>query len=253
MGISNKTRKVLWGRSGNRCAMCRKELVADSTAADNEAVIGDECHIISGQISGPRHDVDFPVDQIDAIDNLILLCKVHHKIIDDQCETYTVGLLQSLKSNHEQWVRTALDQLTHEGIRIRQVTENIPSHLVRLMTGQDLLIILSNAHGYQFEHDDPKSETETNLIASFLQEAQDYGELSADLEAGDRVQTAYRLSLLLNELEEGGFWAFGSREVRKLEGGVETPSDFTISILRIVRSTNSDIVKVDLEISDEKI
>lgn len=97
MGISNKTRKVLWGRSGNRCAMCRKELVADSTAADNEAVIGDECHIISGQISGPRHDVDFPVDQIDAIDNLILLCKVHHKIIDDQCETYTVGLLQSLK------------------------------------------------------------------------------------------------------------------------------------------------------------
>lgn len=46
---------------------------------------------------------------------------------------------------------------------------------------------------------------------------------------------------------------FGSREVRKLEGGAGTPSDFTISILRIVRSTNSDIVKVDLEISDEKI
>lgn len=253
MGISNKTRKVLWGRSGNRCAMCRKELVADATVADNESVVGDECHIISGQVNGPRHDTEFPVDQIDAIDNLILLCKVHHKIIDDQCETYTVGLLLSLKSNHEEWVRTALDQSTPEGIKIRQIKENIPNHLVRLVTGRDLLTILSDAHGYQFEHDEPKSEAEASLLASFLQGAQDYGELSADLDAGDSVQTAYRLSFLLNELEEGGFWAFGNREVRRLEGGVGASSDFTISILHIARSSHSGIMKVDLEISDENI
>jgi hypothetical protein len=233
--------------------MCRKELVADSTTADNESVVGDECHIISGQVNGPRHDIEFPINQIDTIDNLILLCKVHHKVIDDQCETYTVGLLHTLKSNHEEWVKTALDQSTPKGIKIRQIKENIPNHLVRLVTGRDLLTMLSDAHGYQFEHDEPKSEAEANLLASFLQHAQDYGELSTDLDVGDRVQTAYRLSFLLNELEEGGFWAFGSREARKLEGGVGAPSDFRISILHIVRSTNSNIVKVDLELSSEDI
>jgi hypothetical protein len=46
MGISDRTRKILWGRSGNRCALCRRELVEEGTAVDAESVVGDECHII---------------------------------------------------------------------------------------------------------------------------------------------------------------------------------------------------------------
>ena len=33
-------------------------------------------------------------------DNLILMCKVHHKIIDDQPNTYTVEVLKSMKAAH---------------------------------------------------------------------------------------------------------------------------------------------------------
>lgn len=43
------------------------------------------------------------------------------------------------------------------------------------------------------------------------------GDLSGELEAGDRVQAAFRISELVAELENAGFWVFGGREIRRLE------------------------------------
>ena len=108
MPISEKTRKILWGRSGNMCAGCRQALVISRTAADDESVVGDECHIVSGKNQGPRYDPAFPVQQLDEPENLILLCRVHHKMVDDQYETYTVQVLQGLKEIHEKWVSSTL-------------------------------------------------------------------------------------------------------------------------------------------------
>jgi hypothetical protein len=52
----------------------------------------------------------FPIDKLDTLDNLILLCRVHHKVIDDQPATYTVASLQRMKVAHEQWVAETLGQ-----------------------------------------------------------------------------------------------------------------------------------------------
>jgi predicted restriction endonuclease len=76
-------------------------LVVDETDLDAESVVGDECHIISEASNGPRHDPDFPIDEIDNISNLMLLCRVHHKMVDDQYDTYTAELLQSIRSNRD--------------------------------------------------------------------------------------------------------------------------------------------------------
>jgi hypothetical protein len=61
MSISTKTRKMLWGRSGNRWAHpdCRQELVADGTGTDDESLIGDECHIVAKCQNGPEADWDW--------------------------------------------------------------------------------------------------------------------------------------------------------------------------------------------------
>ena len=42
MGITDKTRKLIWGKSGNRCAMCRHELFVEATLEDDESIIGDK-------------------------------------------------------------------------------------------------------------------------------------------------------------------------------------------------------------------
>jgi len=122
--VNDKTRKLLWGRSGSRCAFCRSELIMDATPHDNESVVGEECHIISGKSKGPRYDPEFSVDKIDSYSNLILLCRIHHKIIDDQSETFTTDILRQLKANHERWVTETLELATfHESLPVAKSIE----------------------------------------------------------------------------------------------------------------------------------
>lgn len=110
MTISVKTQKMLWGRAANRCAICHRELVLDATETDDESLIGDACHIVGEKKTGPRGDAPLNQEQRDKYANLILLCKVHHKQIDDQENTYTIEELQVLKENHEKWVRETLQE-----------------------------------------------------------------------------------------------------------------------------------------------
>ena len=168
-------------------------------------------------------------------------------MVDDQRKTYTVERLQSLKANHESWVSSTLteDKLP-QPVRVRRIKENIPDFLVRLTSGSDILKIVDGALAYSFENDDLQSETEVELVGQFLQEVQDWGDLSSDLEAADRVKTSFRITGLLRELEQAGFWVFGGRENRRMEGGVGPPSAFPIAILRVVRSTNDEVMKIGL-------
>jgi hypothetical protein len=110
MGISLKTHKMLWGRSGNMCAFpdCKKILVVDETLTDDPSVIGEEAHIVAQKKDGPRGLSELTPEQRDKYDNLILLCSIHHKIVDDQEHKYTVDQLKEFKANHETWIRTNL-------------------------------------------------------------------------------------------------------------------------------------------------
>lgn len=111
MSISVKTRKMLWGKAANRCALpeCRKELVMDETETDDPSIIGEECHIIAREDDGPRGNPDFPKEQRDLYSNLILMCNTHHKVIDDQKNFYSAQRLKEIKNNHEEWVRRSLN------------------------------------------------------------------------------------------------------------------------------------------------
>ena len=239
MAISDRTRKILWARSGNRCAVCRRELVIDATTPDHESVVGDECHIVSGRLHGPRFDDQQSSDRIDDAENLILLCRVHHKMVDDQCVTYTVETLRSLRSKHEEWVSDSLASAPRTmSIVIRPPEGGRAARLVRVFTGEALGAIIGNASAFSFTHDDPRSESEVELLATFFQELQDWGGLWDDLEAGDQVRTRYRLDSMVRELEAEGYLVFGIRDIHTLEGGLTPPSDFPIATVRAIRVVN---------------
>jgi len=240
--ISDKTRKILWGRSGNRCAMCRHELVVDATEFDGESVVGEECHVVSGKGQGPRYDPEYPVGCIDEPENLILLCRIHHKMVDDQYETYVADVLSKLKVSHEKWVSSTLSGGSQiPQVRIRRVRENIPYFLVRLASGRDILAVAGGAYQSSFDHDEPRSAEEADLLGQFLQEVQGYAEFWDDTEAGERVKQTWSLSERVRELENAGFWVFGTREIRRIEGGVGEPSPWPIAILKVVRADSQEI------------
>jgi hypothetical protein len=245
MPISDKTRKILWGRSGNRCAICRHELVIDATAVDDESVIGEECHVVSGKGQGPRYDPEYSVERIDEPENLILLCRIHHKMVDDQFETYNADVLSKLKVNHEKWVSSTLGGTPCvPPVRIRQVKENIPPFLVRLVSGRDIMAVVGGAYQSSFNHDEPRSAQEADLFSQFFQEVHDYSEFWNDIEPGDRVKATFGLSERIRELENAGFWVFGTRETRRIEGGMVPPSPWPIAILRVVRADSPEVTRL---------
>jgi hypothetical protein len=108
MSISVKTHKTLWGRAANRCSICRCELVFGATETDDESLVGDACHIVAQKTTGPRGESTLTPEQRNKYVNLILLCKNHHKLVDDQVNQYGVDRLREIKNEHEKWVRESL-------------------------------------------------------------------------------------------------------------------------------------------------
>lgn len=110
MSVSLKTQKILWGRAAARCAMpeCRRQLVEDISETDDPTLVGENCHIVAEKDGGPRSDPETSVDDRNRYGNLILLCNVHHKIIDDNEAVWTVDRLKALKAEHETWVQQSL-------------------------------------------------------------------------------------------------------------------------------------------------
>jgi hypothetical protein len=102
MAISDRTRSTLLIRAGGRCSLCQVLLVSEGTASDAPSVFGEVAHIVAQSPGGPRAGY---IAEVDGYDNLILLCSIHHKQIDDQPEHFTVERLRSIKLDHEAWVR----------------------------------------------------------------------------------------------------------------------------------------------------
>ena len=50
---------------------------------------------------GPRYDPNQTVEERHAFGNLVLMCPIHHDVIDDDPDSYTVERLRSIKTTHE--------------------------------------------------------------------------------------------------------------------------------------------------------
>jgi hypothetical protein len=110
MALSIKTNRMLWGRAASRCSLpeCRRELVVDPLGSDDPSLVGEAAHIVAEQPDGPRGHSSLSLEQRNTYENLILLCNVHHKQVDDQVNYFTVERLTFIKAEHESWVRTNL-------------------------------------------------------------------------------------------------------------------------------------------------
>ena len=208
------------------------------------SVRGKKSQKVAKSWGGPRHDPSVTADSIDEYQNRILLCRVHHKVIDDQAETYTADRLLQLKERHETWVADQLNQDREPNpVRIRRVHGKIPTHLVRVTSGRALLNIVMDAEAYSFDSDEPRSKEEADEIAGFLQVVQDWGEVGLT-EAGEIVSAAFSLTESIQGMESLGFWVFGAREQQALEGGSGSPSKWTIAILQVIRKDSDQIIVV---------
>jgi hypothetical protein len=236
MPISDKTIKLIWGKSGNRCALCKTILSISPTDKGSHSVVGDICHIIASSPNGPRYDSNYPEDQIDGYDNLILLCKTHHKQIDDQPLTHAPDHLRKVKHDHEQWVEAKLRPNDIPKYKIKQIRDNIPE-----------FNIVIGAHSHSFDNDELLSKNEVELVANFFQIVSDWAVIGNELEPNEIVRVSYELTQMIKDLDSAGFWVFGASERQILEVDGDKGSPWNMAILNIKRKESKNIIKVPFD------
>jgi hypothetical protein len=91
------TLKRLFAVSSNRCAFpkCAEPLVHEGK------VTGRACHIKGDRPGSARYDETQADEERHSFENLILLCPIHHDVIDADEIAYSVERLHKLKASHE--------------------------------------------------------------------------------------------------------------------------------------------------------
>lgn len=151
MPIQTSIRKILWAQSGNRCAICLKELT--KTHRVIKIICGEECHIVSPKVNGTRHR---DLDNYNTIDNLILFCQEHHKMIDENPDKFSEEYLKKLKIAHESKIKNKM-----------QEDSNGPILLTKAYSAKDIVRCLEDAE--QFATDFPaENEGDFPLFDEFF-------------------------------------------------------------------------------------
>lgn len=97
-GLTDKTIKRLFAMSGNVCAFPGCPLPIVESAG---TITGEICHIKARSAEGPRFDQAQAEEDRHGFDNLVLLCRRHHKVVDSEPDVYTVDILREVKEMHE--------------------------------------------------------------------------------------------------------------------------------------------------------
>ncbi len=142
------TLKRLYGKSGNCCAypQCTNELIHEV------GNISDICHIEALNPGGPRYNDSPLVEDKDRNNepNLILLCRHHHTIIDQEDENglpfYSTEQLKAMKKEHEELLASSRD------LRFRNRLPSVLGNIVReLNTTRQGSIISKTALAFEIE------------------------------------------------------------------------------------------------------
>lgn len=238
MSIKVKTRKILWSKSGNRCAVCKHELVKKIANLNSNFILGEECHIISSKKDGPRGKVIF-LEDYDSPDNLILLCANDHKLIDEFPETYTYDILKNLKANHEVWIQKAIEKDIEE---FNKSINNI-EYLDKVTTRSQLSNIVSNGHFHFFELSSITSAKLALELSSFFDDLNDYSDIESDIEILNKTKYLIEFETQIKDFENKGIWIFGKGLVREYKFINIPKSEYKISMfVAVEKNISSNLI-----------
>ena len=107
------TKLKLCARAGGRCQFegCNKKLFIDEITL-KEVNNSNIAHIVASSPEGPRGNKS-SYALSDDIENLMLMCLEHHKLIDDNPMEYTSEKLLNMKRQQEQKIEYLLDEVDY--------------------------------------------------------------------------------------------------------------------------------------------
>ncbi len=114
--IPPKVKNVVWARSAGRCEYrnCNDLLIGDLVSNTPAANKGYHAHIIADSPDGPRGDAELSKALAKDPDNIMLLCDVHHRVVDrEKVSEHPASLLREMKREHEERIEN-VTAITHD-------------------------------------------------------------------------------------------------------------------------------------------
>lgn len=121
--VPQKVQSALWARAAGRCQYrgCNTDLVGDLVAGRQDGIFGFIAHIVADVEGGPRGDRVRSPQLARNLENLMLMCARHHKLIDlDAVADHPESVLLAMKAEHE--ARIAL---------VASIDKERASHVIR--------------------------------------------------------------------------------------------------------------------------
>src|SRR5438876_6918874 len=114
---------------------------------------------------------------------------------------------------------------------------------IRLTTGASVIETLDGAMAYRFSHDEATTREQADVIAEVGGQIADHVDILSDLDAGQKVESAYLFKGVLDRLDATGFWLFASRTKEKFLPNIE--DRWPIANFRVVAKDNPTIITID--------
>lgn len=232
MAISDRTRKILWARAGNRCAICRQPLVLAVNETPGAVLIGEECHIVARSVNGPRGN-DLLADP-DDYQNLILLCPSDHARVDSEPSLFTSNALVKKRTEHEAWVSARLSYEGPKQLRVLRAPDEALSTLSLVTTGAELFSLTGQCMAAEYGNDELLTSEEVDLVGSFFQDHQDWTDILNEIEISHRLKAEFGLTESITTLAESGFVVYACRLKRTLQEGEER-FPWPVAIVHVLR------------------
>jgi SMODS-associated and fused to various effectors sensor domain len=129
--LSQLTRTILWTKAAGRCeyAGCNKPLIGDLISGAEDRNFGFVAHIVADTPTGPRGDYVRSPLLSDDVANLMLLCHVHHKLIDvDEVAQHPEDRLLEMKAAHERRIEVVTSIHADRASHVLRYAANIGGH-----------------------------------------------------------------------------------------------------------------------------
>lgn len=202
--IPLKDAKILWGRSGSKCTLCKTDLIREKDEGSTYP-IGEMAHIEGEKPGSARYNPHMTGNERQGYSNLILLCPNCHATIDNDYQAYTVEKLRQIKKDHEEWVSASLREYM-VNVTFAEL-EVIIKHLmaVPILKHGDYITIVPPKE--KIKKNDLSPETEYDITIGMLRvkQVKDYLNDHPDIQFEERLRAGFvnKYRELKNEELEG--------------------------------------------------
>lgn len=131
--IADPKKLILMGLCGGKCEFrgCEKSIVQDILTGE-KSNFSNYAHIVASSANGPRGDRVLSSKLSNDENNIMVLCRDHHKEIDDFPEKYTVNILKDMKREHEEYIKDLMNITKESSVIGVKYTANISNKVTKI-------------------------------------------------------------------------------------------------------------------------